>query len=363
MRPGFFVPRPAAASATIAAMQPAFKITVNGSDLTPKIADRFLQLAITDEAGVSSDRFELKIDDRDQRLSIPPTRATVTIEIGYQGSKLINKGTFVIEDIELSGPLRTMVIRGTSVGASRGAGASREASWHDTTLGKVANSIAQRHGWKLSISKDLAAIEIEHEDQRENDLQFLSRLAAENDAVAKVSQGHLVINPHASGNRVSGGNIPSVVIRADDSTDWSMTLAERGNYAGVKAGYHDLKSGERGEIIEGEDTDNTTTLPHVYKSKSAAKSASKARRNSLKRNRNTFTIYNMPGDPSMRSEVTVKAEGFRAGVDGDWMAIRVMHRLTDSGYICAVECATPQAKAQAAEDKDDSDNDNDMEVE
>ena len=328
-------------------MQPAFKITVNGSDITDKVADRLVQLAVTDEAGVNSDRFELRIDDRDQRLSIPPTRATVSVQIGYAGGTLVDKGTFVIEDIELTGPDRTMTMRGTSVGASRGSGASRIVAWHDTTFGKIAASIAKRHGWKLSMNKELEVAEIDHVDQRENDLQFLSRLAAERDAVAKVTNGRLVINPHGTGQRVSGGDIPSVVINAGDVTDWAMTLAERGNYDGVKATYYDLKTGTRGDVVDGEDADNTTTMPHTYKTKAQAESAAKARRKALKRNRNTFAIYNMPGDPTLRAEVKLQAVGFRAGVDGEWLVTRVAHRITNSGYTCAVDCENPQSKAKA----------------
>lgn len=327
------------------AMKPVFKVTVNGSDITQIIADRLVQLAVTDEAGVKSDRVEIRLDDREQRLSIPPTRATVQVQIGYEGGTLVDKGTFVIEDIELVGPDRTMTLRGTAVGASRGAGASREVSWHETTLGKIAESIAKRHGWKLSISKELEGIKIDHVDQRENDLQFLSRLAAENDAVAKVASGRLIINPHATGKRVSGGDIPMVSIEAGETTDWSMTLVERGNYAGVKATYNDLRTGKRGEIVAGEDTTNTTTLPHTYKSKEAATRASKSRSNALKRHRSTFSIYNMPGDPSLRAEVKLNASGFRKGVDGEWLVTRVVHRLTNSGYTCAVDCETPQAKS------------------
>ena len=325
-------------------MKPAFRITVNGSDITGLVNGRLLQLAVTDEAGVNSDRLEIRLDDRDQRLSIPPTKATVSVAIGYEGGSLVEKGTFVIEDIEFTGPERTMTLRGTSIGASRGAGASREASWHDTTLGKIAGSIAQRHGWKPVVSKEMADIKVEHADQHENDLQFLSRLAAENDGVAKVADGRLIVKPHADGRRTSGGDIPTVVIAAGETTDWSMTLAERGNYDGVKATYHDLKAGDRGEVIDGEDTTNTTTLPHTYGNKAAAKRASKARRSALKRHRATFSIYNMPGDPTLRAEVKLLAQGFRAGVDGEWLVSRVVHRITDSGYSCAVDCETPQSK-------------------
>jgi hypothetical protein len=325
-------------------MKPAFKITVNGSDITEVIAGRLVQLAVTDEAGVNSDRVEIKLDDRDQRLSIPPTKATMTVEIGYQGSPLVDKGTFTIEDIELTGPERTMTLRGTSMGASKGAGASRDVSWNDTTLGKIAASIASRHGWKLAISKELADVQIDQAEQNENDLQFLSRLAAENDAVAKVANGRLVINPHASGKRVSGGEMPVVELVADQLTDWSMTIVERGNYAGVKATYYNLKEGDRGTVVDGEDTVNTTTLPHTFKDKKAAIKAAKSRSRALKRHRSTLSIYNMPGVAELRAETKANVKGLRAGVDGIWLINRVVHRLTDSGYTCAVDCETPQSE-------------------
>ena len=162
--------------------------------------------------------------------------------------------------------------------------------------------------------------------------------------MAKVTDGRLILNPHATGNRVSGGEIPAVSIDAEEVTDWSMTLAERGSYDGVKATYHDLKAGQRGEVVDGEDTKNTTTLPHTYSSKATALRASKARRNALKRHRSTFSIYNMPGRPELRAEVKLLAQGFRAGVDGEWIVTRVVHRITDSGYTCAVDCETPQSK-------------------
>lgn len=193
----------------------------------------------------------------------------------------------------------------------------------------------------MAVSKELADIKIDHADQHENDLQFLSRLAAENDAVVKVADGHLIVNPHASNKRVSGAELPTITLDASDVTDWSMTLAERGSYDGVKATYHDLKAGERGEIIDGEDTNNTTTLPHTYSSKAAATRASKSRRNALKRHKSTVGIYNMPGQPGLRAETKVLLSGFRQGVDGEWIVIRVAHRITDSGYTCSIDCETP----------------------
>lgn len=326
-------------------MQPAFKLTVSGTDITGLVADRLINLSITDEAGVKSDRLQLVLDDRDQRLAIPPTKAVITAAIGYS-DQLVSKGQFTVEEVELSGPDRTMTIRANATGASKGAGAAKERSWHDTTLGKIARSIASKHGWTPAISQELDSIEIPHVDQHENDLQFLVRLAADNGAVAKVAHNRLVIAPHAEGKTVTGKALPTVTVQASSATDWSMTLAERGGYTGVKAMYHDIKAGERGEAISGEDGENATTLPHTYATKAAAERAAKSRKNSLGRGKATFE-FSMPGDPTLEAEVTISAVGFRAGVDGAWTVVRVTHTLDGSGYKCSVSCEVPGSGTKA----------------
>lgn len=320
-------------------MKPAYKLTVSGTDITGLVQDRLLMLTITDEAGVKSDRLELVLDDRDQRLAIPPRKAVITAAIGYR-DKLVSKGQFTVEEVELAGPDRTMTIRANATGATKGAGAAKQRSWDDTTLGGIARSIAKKHGWTAAISPDLDKIEIPHIDQNENDLQFLVRLAADNSAVAKVAHNKLVIAPHAEGKTVSGKAMPTVTVSADRVSDWSMTLAERGGYTGVKASYHDVKAGERGEAIAGEDGENATTLPHTYATKAAAERAAKSRKASLERGKATFE-FSMPGDPTLEAEISVNATGFRTGVDGKWTVLRVAHRLTPEGYSSAVSCETP----------------------
>lgn len=323
-------------------MRPAFRVSVNGSDITSKLSDRLVSLTVTDESGVKSDRVEIVLDDRDQRLAIPPTKATLTVAIGYD-SGLVEKGTYVVEEVELSGPERRMVLRANATGASKGAGAARERSWDDTTIGDIAKSIASKHGWTAAVSPELASVRIEHIDQHENDLQFMSRLAADNGAVAKVTSGRLVVAPQGSGKTVSGKTVSGKVVSlsAGDVEEWSMTMAERGAYDGVKAMYHDVNGAVRGEAIAGTDGEFTHTLPHTYSTKAAAQRAAKSKLSSVQKGKARFSITSMPGDPTLTAEGRVKAQGFRSGVDGEWTLVTVVHRLTDSSYTCSLECETP----------------------
>lgn len=321
-------------------MRPSFKIAVGDKDITGIVADRLLSMTVTDEAGVTSDRLELVLDDRDQRLEIPSSKATIRVSIGYD-TLMVDKGTYVVEEIELEGPERKMTIRANATGASKGAGAAKERSWDDTTLGSIARSIASKHGWTPAIDSDLDQIKIEHADQHENDLQFLTRIATENGAVAKVSHGRLVVAKHSAGKTVSGKTLPLISLVATDTTDWSFTSAARGDYQGVKATYHDPKAASRGEAIAGEDSTNTHTLPHTYSSKAAAERAAKSKMDALKRAKDKFTVRSMPGNPLIQSESRVDAKGFRAGVDGVWSVNKVTHTLTADSYTCSIDCDKP----------------------
>lgn len=326
-------------------MRPAFRVTVNGSNITDLIADRLVELSVTDEAGVKSDRVDLTIDDRDQRLAIPSTKAKISVAIGY-ADRLVDKGAFVVEEVELEGPLRRMTIRANAAGASRGAGAAKRKGWHDTTLGSIAETIADDRGWELAISDELWEIEIPHVDQTENDLQFLTRLAAQNGAVAKVADDRLVIAKHAGGKSVSGKKLPRIAVTAGEGTTWVMTLAERGGYKGVKATWYDMDSGDEGEEVNGEDGDNTHTLPHTYATKDEAARAAKSKRDALNRGKYSLSVT-MPGDPRISAECEVDLSGFRVGVDGVWVINSVTHSITDRGYSCSFRCEKPGQEQDA----------------
>lgn len=328
-------------------MRPAFKITFNQTNITSLVADRLISLTVEDSAGVKSDRCELVLDDRDQRLDIPSTKTKLSVEIGYT-DKLVKKGDYIIEEVEIEGPERRMRIRANATGASKGSGAAKSKSWDDITLGGIARAIASKHGWSPAISAELDNIKYTHVDQTQSDLEFITLLASDNGGVAKIAHNKLVIAPHSFGNTVTGKKLPRIAIDASQVTEWSMTFKERGNFSGCKAEYHDLDTGERGEELEGEDDENTTRLPFSYPTRDAAKRAAKSRHHSYKRGKAPLTISSMPGNPLIEAETVVVATGFRRGVDGEWTVNSVRHRITDSGYTCSLECEIPNSSNRKA---------------
>ena len=93
-------------------MTPTFRIVADGADITALINDRLLLLRTTDKPGMESDDFELRIDDRDSAVSLPSRGANIEVFLGYSGTALTRLGRYTVDEVELSGPPDTLVIRG-----------------------------------------------------------------------------------------------------------------------------------------------------------------------------------------------------------------------------------------------------------
>ena len=93
-------------------MTPTFRIVADGADITSLTNDRLLLLRTADKPGLESDDFELRIDDRDSAVSLPSRGASIEIFLGYIGTALTRLGRYTVDEVELSGPPDTLVIRG-----------------------------------------------------------------------------------------------------------------------------------------------------------------------------------------------------------------------------------------------------------
>ena len=128
-------------------MTPTFRIVADGADITSLINDRLLLLRTTDKPGVESDDFELRVDDRDCAVSLPSRGASIEIFLGYIGTALTRLGRYTVDEVELSGPPDTLVIRGKA-SDMRGSGkTTRSGSSEGVSLGSIVNDVVVRNGW------------------------------------------------------------------------------------------------------------------------------------------------------------------------------------------------------------------------
>ena len=230
--------------------RPAWRITVNNQDISATISQRLISLTLEDKTGFEADTVTLTLDDTDGALELPPKGATLAIAIGWHGAPLVDKGSYTVDEVEHSGAPDQLTIRATSADMRTELNVQRDQSWHNTTLGQIADTIATRNKLTPKTLPKLRDIAIPHIDQTaESDASFISRLAATNGGIASVKNGHLLILAPGEATTASGKPLPPVTITRRSGDQHRFTAADRNAYNAVHAQWHDTSTGKRGTIV------------------------------------------------------------------------------------------------------------------
>lgn len=358
---------------------PAVQVSINGKDRTEDVCARFISLSLTDVSGFEADTLTLTLDDADGALTLPEAGHKIRLAIGWVRTGVVDKGEFVIDDIEHSGAPDTVTLTARSAEFCGEFTKKRERAFHATTFGKIAETIAKTHGWTLYIEPNLAQIPIEHIDQQgESDANLLTRMAQEYDATAAVKSNNLIILPKGVAKTASGAGIPPIVITrvTGDGHQFRTTRAEQ--YSGVVAHWHDSKTGKRKrktikrkkttapsttstgkrtatgsntsatqagkneagtrQITLG-DSENVYTLPYTYASEKTALRAATAKWAQLQRAAASLTLTLVYGRAELLPLQPLQAVGFKAEIDANnWYVKQCSHSIDASGYRTGVEC-------------------------
>ena len=321
-------------------MQPTFRIIADGKDITTLINDRLLSLRTSDKPGMESDDFELRIDDRDQAVALPSRGAGIEVYLGYTGQALTRLGRYTVDEIELSGPPDTLVIRGKA-SDMRGSGKTvRSWSWENVPLQQIVRDVAARNGWQPVCP---VQTKVPRVDQlNESDYNFITRLAKQYDCTAKLADGKLLVMPRQGGQTASGKNLSPVVLRRSDLSRYQFRLGDRNTQKAVRTKHQDKKSGAL-KVVELDNDDLPNGLPavhtdrHIYPNKSAAEQAAKARLAAFNRS-SAGVRLEMAGRTDVFAERSIIVQGIKPGLDGEYLAEAVEQLFTSSGWTTTVEC-------------------------
>ena len=322
--------------------QPAFTLVVGGIDITLKIQDRLESLTLTDNRGLEADQLDITLDDHDNALALPSRGASIQLSLGWEDSGLTNKGTFTVDEIEHSGTPDKLIIKARSADFKDNIHAKKATSYHAKTLGEIVATIAKAHKLTPKVSKNLASINIAHVDQTdESDLNLLSRLATDHDAIVTVKSGHLLLFKAGQATTVSGKPMSPIALTRADGDQHRYAIVEReSGYTGVKAYWCDKKGSKRQEVTIGK-ADKLKVIRKTYRSEAEAKSAANAELNRSKRNAATFSLTLALGRPDITPETPIKLNGWKAEIDKQsWLVVKATHSLSSSGLTTGLELET-----------------------
>ena len=196
-----------------ALIAPDYALFLQQADITEAFRHRLLSLTLTDNRGFTADRLDLELDDADGQIAMPKRGQTLTVKLGWKGHALIDKGKFIVDEIEHRGAPDKRVIRARSVDFRNSMNVARDHSYHDRPLGDIVNEVANRNRMRHTLAAGLAEIKITHIDQsQETDVAFLTRLATMNGAVAAIKNERLLFLVPGSGLSISGKPLPSLTL-------------------------------------------------------------------------------------------------------------------------------------------------------
>ena len=365
--------------------RPAWRVTMDGVDLSEKIAPRLMRLRVAERRGELADQLDIDLDASDGALALPPAGAVLNVELGWIGGGgttpgLVDRGAFIVDEVEHSGPPDVVVIRARSADFTAEWRKVRDQSYRDTTLGAVLNIIAGRQGLAAKIAPDLAAYPIAMLAQsRENDLTFFMRLGTEYDAIATVKNRTLIFVPMAGGKTAGGNALPKITVRREQGGSHSYRIEAREDYTGVVAKWHDKKAAKqkttkaqgrakaKGAVPKSKamakskaatkpktthtttagTADNPKNLKKVYATEAEAKRAATAEWQRIQRAPRKLTVSLALGRPEIGVDQPVVAVGYHPDIDAqDWIVTDATHTLEGKGLTTALSLEVPDNPAE-----------------
>ncbi len=314
--------------------QADYRVTLNGKDLSPLIAPDLISLTLSECRSDEADTVEITIDDSKGKYDIPKRGDSIKVSLGWMGDRLVDKGSFTVDEVEHAGAPDVITIHGRSASMSSDMHERREKSWHGASLGAMVRTIAARYSMTPVVSAKLGAIVIAHIDQtHESDMSFLTRLAKRYDAVMNVKDNRLVFMPVGEGVTASGKALPVIALTRQDGDRHRYHVSERENYSAVRAHYHSNGRAKRlSVIVGGENNHNVKVLPEDYATKEEALAAAEAEYKRTQRGQATLDYTLARGRADVFPELPVTVTGFKPDIDQTaWLVKLVRHSLTGDG--------------------------------
>ncbi len=174
---------------------PAWTLKYRGVTITQRIEKMVIAIEyVSFESGASPD-LEITLEDRDRRWQggwFPVRGDEIDLSIGYANA-LVSCGTFQVDEVELDCPPDVVKMKCLAVTITPDARTPISQQYESMTLADIAKLIAGRHGWALVNTPEQINIEFERVTQnQETDVEFLHKLARENNYEFTVKGGQLI---------------------------------------------------------------------------------------------------------------------------------------------------------------------------
>ncbi|WP_256988004.1 contractile injection system protein, VgrG/Pvc8 family [Bordetella genomosp. 9] len=330
-----------------------WRVTLDGRDVSAGMASRLDSLSITECRGGEADQLDIVLHDNDGLLEIPRLGVTLRVFLGWEQTGLVDKGTFVVDEVEYSGPPDQITLRARSANLAAALRTRTERSFHGKTINDIVSTVAKAHGLDPVVGQSFGNVVVPHIDQtNESDVAFLNRIGKRYDAVATVKEGRLLFLSIDKGKTASGADMPTVVLSRADGDGFRFHVADRDAYTGVRAYWQDKAGGTRRNVVVGV-IGNAKRMRSVFGSEQDALDNARAEWQRIQRGTATLQFDLAYGRPELVPQAKIQFPAMKAPMGGiTWLVSRIVHKLDENGLTSSLEAETVEAVALQQEADD-----------
>lgn len=218
---------------------PVFKIEYENKDITASILQNVSSVTYTDFEHGQSDEVEIQLEDKDHLWKgswYPSKGDSLKLNIGYIGEKLLNCGSFEIDEMEFAAPPDTITLKALAANIKKALRQNNSVAYENKTLFQIAQEIANKHNLILvGKVRDIKIKRITQNNKR--DLEFLKKLAEEYGYIFKVSDNKLTFYETAKLKSQS----PALIINRTDIISYSFRDKTHDQYKSCEVVYMNPK--------------------------------------------------------------------------------------------------------------------------
>lgn len=318
-------------------------LIVDGRELADTINPRLLSLTLTEKLEGGADDLEITLSNHDGKLAPIKRGVFIALKLGWREGPdvtpgLVDKGRFLVDQIEKSGPPDTVRITARSADLTKRMAKRRDKGWKGKTLGAIVGEVARANGLTPKVHASLASIPVKSVEQAaKSDMAFVRDLGKRYDAVATVKDGNLLFMPIGTATTAGGKTIPGLTLNRRENSRYTFTIADREDHDGAEATWHDRGAARKRTVKHG-GAKNPKRIKRSFGSEAEAKAAARAEASRAKRGQFTFRYDMALGDAACSPNRKVTLSGFDSEIDGiRWLIKQATHSLDGSGFRTALE--------------------------
>ena len=268
-------------------------IQANGTPIPSDI--KIKSISIEDRLGILADSVNISIP-YNPKIEFPKINATLDVSLGIDS--LLQIGTFIVNEISLTGTPLILSIRGNGINkelVSESFSVVKNRTWQaGTKLGEILNQIAIEHDLALVTLSSIYDIVMPYIFQKaESDASLLYRITSDRDLIIKFGNNKMGVVKRDSETTASGQALEPLELEYNEIINFKCTERTSETFGTVIAKYQDNDRGGVFSVEEG-DGDPRQILKDIYADETTARLAAISNLNASKRKNKMLSFDMLP---------------------------------------------------------------------